>query len=45
MKVERALPLTSPDYDRGLSEDEVRARWRPYWQSLEAGEAGPATAE
>ncbi|MEX1253257.1 MAG: pyridoxamine 5'-phosphate oxidase family protein [Dehalococcoidia bacterium] len=43
MKVERALPLTSPDYDRGLSEDEVRGRWQAYWQSLEGGVAGPAT--
>ena len=35
VKVERALPLISPAYDSGATEDEVRARWRQYWDSLE----------
>ena len=34
MTVERALPLTSPAYDLGVSEDELRASWRRYWQTL-----------
>ena len=45
MKVERALPLTSPAYDLGLSEDEVRARWRAHWRSLEQGKRGATTGE
>ncbi|HEV8191959.1 MAG TPA: pyridoxamine 5'-phosphate oxidase family protein [Ktedonobacterales bacterium] len=43
--VERALPLTSPAYDQGASEDEVRLRWRRYWDSLDRGEAISATGE
>ena len=34
IRVERALPVISPAYDRGGSEDEVRNRWRRYWQKL-----------
>jgi len=43
--VERALPLTSPAYDQGASEDEVRERWRQYWASLENDAEGSATGE
>ena len=32
--VERALPIVSPAYDLGLSEDEVRAQWEEYWRTL-----------
>jgi predicted pyridoxine 5'-phosphate oxidase superfamily flavin-nucleotide-binding protein len=32
--VERALPIISPGYDSGISEDEMRARYRAYWQDL-----------
>jgi len=32
--VERALPLISPAYDQGVSEDEVRERWQRYRESL-----------
>lgn len=32
--VERALPITSPVYDTGASEREVRARWRRHWLEL-----------
>ncbi len=32
--VERALPLTSPAYDLGQSEAEVRERWKKYWDSV-----------
>jgi len=31
VRVERALPVTSPAYDLGASEAEVRERWRRYW--------------
>jgi len=34
VKVERALPLVSPAYDSGATEDEIRARWRDYWRSI-----------
>ncbi len=33
--VERALPLTSPAYDLGLSEAEVRERWKRHWEEVE----------
>lgn len=33
--VQRALPVVSPAYDTGATEDEIRARWRRYWSSLE----------
>jgi len=32
--VERALPLISPAYDRGETEQQVKARWRNYWRKL-----------
>ena len=34
VKVERALPLISPAYDIGRSEEEVRAEWERYWEEL-----------
>ena len=34
MTVERALPITSPAYDVGVSEDELREHYRHYWQEL-----------
>ncbi|MEP7291325.1 MAG: pyridoxamine 5'-phosphate oxidase family protein [Chloroflexota bacterium] len=34
VKVERALPLVSPAYDLGATEDEIRERWRRYRDSL-----------
>lgn len=34
VKVERALPLISPAYDLGLTEDEVRSKWQTYWDSI-----------
>lgn len=40
IRVERALPLTSPTYDSGITEEEVRARWREYYGRLAAGETG-----
>ena len=37
IKVEQALALTSPAYDLGLSEAEVRARWERYHEALKRG--------
>jgi predicted pyridoxine 5'-phosphate oxidase superfamily flavin-nucleotide-binding protein len=34
VKVQRALPLVSPAYDRGVTEDEVRTQWEDYYQQL-----------
>jgi predicted pyridoxine 5'-phosphate oxidase superfamily flavin-nucleotide-binding protein len=49
VKVERAQALTSPAYDQGASEQEVRGRWERHYQALGRGEGkapkreGPAT--
>ena len=34
IKVEEALPITSPAYDQGLTEDEVRARFESWYGAL-----------
>ena len=34
--VVRAEPVVSPAYDDGLTEDEIRARWRRHYADLEA---------
>jgi len=34
VKVERAVPVTSPAYDDGRDETDVRAGWRRYWEKL-----------
>ena len=34
VKVERILPILSPVYDTGISEDEVITRWSDYWNSI-----------
>jgi uncharacterized protein len=34
IRVERALPVTSPAYDRGDTEEQVKDRWRRYWRKL-----------
>lgn len=41
--VQRALPVVSPAYDLGQTEEQVRARWRAHYQALELqamGEGG-----
>ena len=43
--VHRAQPVTSPAYDLGLSEDEVRARWEGYWRSVRAATTASPTGE
>ena len=39
IRVERALPLISPAYDRGDTEEQVKDRWRRYWHKLWDGVA------
>jgi predicted pyridoxine 5'-phosphate oxidase superfamily flavin-nucleotide-binding protein len=34
IRVERALPMFSPAYDRGDTEGQVKERWRRYWRKL-----------
>ena len=34
VKVEKAAPLISPAYDGGVSEAQIVARWRRYWDDL-----------
>ncbi len=34
VKVERALPLISPAYDQGKTEEEIRKYWLGYWETL-----------
>ena len=45
IQVERALALTSPAYDLGLTEEEVRSRWWRYHSALARGETGVVTGE
>jgi len=34
VRVERAIPLISPAYDQGKTEEEIRASWLQYWNVL-----------
>ncbi|HEV8129636.1 MAG TPA: pyridoxamine 5'-phosphate oxidase family protein [Acidobacteriota bacterium] len=45
VRVQSALPINSPAYDLGLTEDEVRARWERHWQSVRAGKTTSSTGE
>jgi uncharacterized protein len=45
VEVERALPLTSPAYDLGASEEEVRERWERHREAIRRGESGAPTGE
>ncbi len=44
VKVERALPLISPAYDQGKTEDEIRDTWLRYWETLYHRESEEAMA-
>ncbi len=44
VKVERAMPLISPAYDQGKTEDEVRDTWLRYWEALYHFKSGEAMA-
>jgi hypothetical protein len=37
IKVEHALPVTSPAYDVGLSEMEIRTRWERHYEAIKRG--------
>jgi len=39
VKIEKALPLFSPAYDFGLTEDEIRASWWNYFSWLQSRHA------
>ena len=41
IKVDQALPVTSPAYDLGLSEAEVRARWKRHHEAVKRGSEEP----
>jgi predicted pyridoxine 5'-phosphate oxidase superfamily flavin-nucleotide-binding protein len=43
--VERALPIVSPAYDHGLTEEEVAARWEVHRDALRSGRTGAPTGE
>ncbi|MFY9560139.1 MAG: pyridoxamine 5'-phosphate oxidase family protein [Terriglobales bacterium] len=45
IKVKEALPLISPAYDRGLTEDQVRARFESWYESLRGGKSGETPNE
>ncbi len=45
VKVESAKPVDSPAYDLGLTEDQVRATWQRYRQSIRAAKAALPTGE
>jgi uncharacterized protein len=34
VQVERAIPLISPAYDQGKTQEEIRASWLQYWNAL-----------
>jgi predicted pyridoxine 5'-phosphate oxidase superfamily flavin-nucleotide-binding protein len=40
IRVERAQPVSSPAYDRGDTEAQVKDRWRRYWRTLWDGVEG-----
>jgi hypothetical protein len=37
IRLDRALPLISPAYDRGETEEQIKDRWRRYWGKLWEG--------
>ena len=45
VEVGRAEPLTSPAYDLGATEEEVRERWERHHEALRKGEQGAPTGE
>ena len=45
VRVDSALPIDSPAYDVGLTEDEVRSRWEQHFQALRAGKTASPTGE
>ena len=41
IEVKQASPVTSPAYDRGATEEQLRARWERHFQSLRTGKTTP----
>jgi uncharacterized protein len=41
ISVERALPVTSPAYDLGLSEAEIRGRWERHYEAVKRDDEEP----
>jgi hypothetical protein len=37
IRVDRALPVISPAYDQGATEEWVKDQWRRYWHKLWEG--------
>ena len=37
IRVDRALPVISPAYDQGATEERVKDQWRRYWRKLWEG--------
>jgi uncharacterized protein len=37
IRVDRALPVISPAYDQGATEEQIKDRWRRYWRKLWEG--------
>jgi predicted pyridoxine 5'-phosphate oxidase superfamily flavin-nucleotide-binding protein len=44
VKVERALPLISPGYDRDVTEAQVRAQWERYYEKIRLKDKGVETS-
>jgi hypothetical protein len=44
VKIHQALPLVSPAYDLGLTEDAIRATWWSHFQSLQSRQVGGSNA-
>jgi len=45
VRVRSALPIDSPAYDLGLTEDEVRGRWERHFRMVRAGKTDSPTGE
>jgi uncharacterized protein len=45
VQVQRALPIDSPAYDFGFTEDQVRDQWERYYQSIRTGKTTSPTGE
>lgn len=43
VRVHAAQAITSPAYDLGVSEEDVRTRWEQYYRSLRAGKSDSTT--
>lgn len=45
ISVERASSMTSPAYDLGYTEEQVREKWARYYSSLQTDQAAPPASE